>query len=74
MSNLADFLAMGGHGPYVWSAWTLAVLALGANAFAAKREKRRALAEARSHSHPTHSHPPDSHPTHPSDSSPPSIQ
>ena len=70
MSNLADFLAMGGHGPYVWSAWTLAVLALGANALAAKREKRRALAEARSHS----SHPPDSHPTHPPHSSPPSIQ
>ena len=47
MSGVSEFFAMGGHGPYVWSAWILAALALAGNAAAAVREKRRALEEAR---------------------------
>ncbi|KAA0012044.1 heme exporter protein CcmD [Billgrantia pellis] len=38
-----DFLAMGGHAPYVWSAWGLtAVLLLGA-VFHARFERRQVL-------------------------------
>ena len=47
MSGVAEFFAMGGHGPYVWSAWGLAVLALAANLHAALAEKRRARKNAR---------------------------
>ena len=47
MSGVSEFLAMGGHGPYVWGAWILAALILAANAAAAARDKRRALDEAR---------------------------
>ena len=47
MSGAAEFFAMGGHGPYVWSAWGLAVLALAANLFAALADKRRARKDAR---------------------------
>ena len=47
VSGVSEFLAMGGHGPYVWGAWILAALVLAANAAAAARDKRRALDEAR---------------------------
>ena len=47
MSGVSEFLAMGGHGPYVWGAWILAALVLAANAAAAARDKRRALDEVR---------------------------
>ena len=50
MSELANFLHMGGHGPYIWSAWALTALALAANAVLAVREKRRALNQAQSES------------------------
>ena len=47
VSGVSEFLAMGGHGPYVWGAWILAALVLAANAAAAARDKRRALDEVR---------------------------
>ena len=47
VSSVSEFLAMGGHGPYVWGAWILAALVLAANAAAAARDKRRALDEVR---------------------------
>jgi heme exporter protein D len=49
---VSEFLAMGGHGGYVWSAYgiTLAVLAI--NAWAAVRRHRRALEAAQRHAAP----------------------
>ena len=44
---LREFLAMGGHGAYVWSAWALGVLVLGWNFAAALRAKRRAVGDVR---------------------------
>jgi len=42
---LREFLAMGGYGAYVWSAYGITALVLVANALAAWRGERRALAE-----------------------------
>jgi heme exporter protein D len=42
-----DFVAMGGYGAYVWSAYGLAALVVGWNVLAARRYARRAEAIAR---------------------------
>ena len=39
--NLTDFGWMGGHGPYVWSAYGVALLIIGYNLFSAVANRRR---------------------------------
>ncbi len=39
--SLEEFLRMGTHGPYVWSAYGLTLLALVAMAWGARRRRRR---------------------------------
>jgi len=39
--NLTDFGWMGGHGPYVWSAYGVALLIIGYNLFSAVAHRRR---------------------------------
>ncbi|WP_197022076.1 MULTISPECIES: heme exporter protein CcmD [Bordetella] len=53
-SSIEDFLAMGGHGAYVWASYGIAVASLGWNAVHPllqrrrflRLQKRRALGEA----------------------------
>ena len=47
MFDLNEFLAMGGHGGYVWSAYGLTFLILLITGWSAVRRYRRALNEAR---------------------------
>ena len=42
-----EFLAMGGHGGYVWSAYGITFVVLALCAWAASRRHRKALLEAR---------------------------
>lgn len=42
---MASWLAMGGHGAFVWSAYGFCLLALGALMWHARQRKRRALAQ-----------------------------
>ncbi|MGP9768463.1 heme exporter protein CcmD [Halomonas sp. AOP13-D3-9] len=41
--SLAEFLAMGGHAPYVWSAWGVTALLLLAIVWHARAEQRQLL-------------------------------
>ena len=43
--SFSAFLAMGGHGPYVWSCYGLTLLVLLFNGLAPGRRKRRFLRE-----------------------------
>lgn len=43
--SFADFLAMGGHGAYVWSAYGLCLAVLALNAVLPALERRRYLRE-----------------------------
>jgi heme exporter protein D len=45
--SLSDLLAMGGHGPYVWSCYGLFVVLIIANVWHAKSEKNRMLKQAK---------------------------
>lgn len=45
--DASAFFAMGGYGAYVWGAYALTALALGADVAGAARRRRRALAAAR---------------------------
>ena len=45
--SLAAFIAMGGHGFYVWSSVLLAGLAVAGNVFALRRARRHFLEAAR---------------------------
>lgn len=40
---MAEFLAMGGYGAYVWSSYAIAALVLGVNAVLARRAERAVL-------------------------------
>lgn len=42
-SSLNDFLAMGGHGPYVWSAWAMALTLLLGSVWHARHERRQLI-------------------------------
>ena len=44
---LAEYLAMGGHGSYVWSAYGITALVLLVSGWAARERHRRALTQAR---------------------------
>lgn len=44
--SFADFVAMGRHGAYVWSAYGCALVIVVAHVVAARRLRRRALREA----------------------------
>ncbi len=44
---MAEFLAMGGYGGYVWSAYAVFVVVLGAEALAPRWHRKRVLAELR---------------------------
>jgi heme exporter protein D len=46
---MMEFLAMGGHGAYVWSAYGITLVVLGLNVWAAARRHRRALDAAARH-------------------------
>lgn len=41
---MSEFLAMGGHGPYVWSAYGVTLAVMVYNAWAAYRHQANALA------------------------------
>lgn len=45
--SFGDFLAMGGHGLYVWLAYGSSLIVIGANVVSVRRERRRFFAEAR---------------------------
>lgn len=45
--SLAALLAMGGHAPYVWSAWGLTAALLVGSAWHAHAERRRLLRDLR---------------------------
>ncbi|WP_017429774.1 heme exporter protein CcmD [Vreelandella jeotgali] len=42
-SSFADFLAMGGHAPYVWSAWGVTLFFLLASVGHARLERRQLI-------------------------------
>lgn len=42
-TSLADFLAMGGHAPYVWSAWGVTLFLLLASVWHARLERRQLI-------------------------------
>lgn len=42
-SSFAEFLAMGGHAPYVWSAWGVTALLILATVWHARAEQRQLL-------------------------------
>lgn len=42
-SSMNEFLAMGGHGPYVWAAWGVTALLLLVILWHARRERRQLL-------------------------------
>lgn len=44
---MADFLAMGGYGAYVWASYLIFFVVLAADALAPLRQRRRTLAELR---------------------------
>ncbi len=46
-ASLADFLAMGGHGPFVWGSYALAVLCVLLEPWWARRRWRKAVDHAR---------------------------
>jgi len=45
--SFGDFIAMGGHGLYVWLAFASTLIVIGANVVSVRRERRRFFAEAR---------------------------
>ena len=46
-NSIEEFIAMGTHGPYVWSSYGLAVLVIGGLFLSLRRERRRVLADLR---------------------------
>lgn len=42
-NSFADFVHMGGHGPFVWSAYAITLVVLGYNVVQAWRLKRKVL-------------------------------
>ena len=44
-SNFNEFLAMGGHGVYVWSSYAIALVVLGLNILLPLRQRKRVLME-----------------------------
>lgn len=42
-ASFSEFLAMGGHAPYVWSAWGVTALLLLATVWHARSEQRQLL-------------------------------
>ena len=53
-TNLADFLAMGGYGPYVWGSFGVVALAVGIELWAL-RQSRLALGSASDSAWPSES-------------------
>lgn len=45
--SFAAFIEMGGHGPYVWGSYLVAILVVAYNVIAPIRERRRTLAATR---------------------------
>ncbi|GAA0574357.1 heme exporter protein CcmD [Halomonas salifodinae] len=43
--SFQDFLAMGGHAPYVWTAWALTAVLLVGSVLYARAERRQLLRE-----------------------------
>lgn len=42
-ASFNEFLAMGGHGPYVWAAWAVTAVLLGGIVLHARSERRHLL-------------------------------
>ncbi|GAA3900221.1 hypothetical protein GCM10022228_08360 [Halomonas cibimaris] len=42
-TSFADFIAMGGHAPYVWSAWGVTLFLLLASVWHARLERRQLI-------------------------------
>ncbi|MCC6534297.1 MAG: heme exporter protein CcmD [Burkholderiales bacterium] len=51
---MMEWLAMGGYGGYVWGAYGVAVIAIGAECIALVRRRRRAFARARAEAEVNH--------------------
>jgi len=45
--SLSAFLSMGGHGPFVWSAYGIALIVFGYNIVAPIRQRKQMLREIR---------------------------
>ena len=45
--SFADFIAMGTHGPYVWSAYGLTALVVALNIIAPLKQRKKVLAQIR---------------------------
>lgn len=46
-ASFGDFLAMGGHAPYVWAAWAVSALLLVVSVLHARAERRQLLRHLR---------------------------
>ena len=46
---MKEFLAMGGYGVYVWSAYAIVAVVMYANVVAAKLRRKRVIREVREH-------------------------
>lgn len=55
--GLQTFLAMGGHGPYVWTVYLTTIVLLAVNFAGFRRERRRTIRELRSLHAATAAHP-----------------
>lgn len=45
--SLEEFIAMGTHGPFVWSSYGLAIIVIGGLFLSLRHERRRVLSELR---------------------------
>ncbi|MHA7878504.1 MAG: heme exporter protein CcmD [Saccharospirillum sp.] len=44
-NSFAEFIAMGGHGPYVWLSYAIAAVIVGFNIISPKRMRHRLISE-----------------------------
>ena len=52
-SNLGDFLAMGGYGPYVWGSFGMVALAIAVELWALRQRRKTLTSELASENEPS---------------------